>query len=149
MSHRVCIHCRRRKLRKDFSPNKHASAGVDHVCKRCRADARRLNPRPTDMLCIDCRKVRVRRCARCFACQTAHQNIVEANAKPLGPAPTVCGIPIRGGWCQNALQWGVDRIGYTTCWCIVHGEREMPRNVVPPSEPKPQRKHIPHKTEAA
>ena len=118
---RTCTSCKERKYLREFHLDCTRPGGYATRCKACR----RKKKRPAG-ICVDC-DAEVRGVRRCEPCRVKHQRLVMFEAPPQQPGPTVCGIPMRGGWCHEALQFSVDRAGLTVVWCCAHGERVAPR----------------------
>lgn len=120
--------CGERKYLRQFYREPGAKDGHRGVCKTCRCDQRAAGSQRRSRPCIDCGR-KVRHARRCNACRLIQVADIQAALAPSPPNPNVCGLPMQGGHCHEAIIWGVNQFGYLTIYCAAHGERLMPRTL--------------------
>lgn len=125
---KVCRICGESKYLSSFYKEPKARDGHRGICKACRKIQQRGCRERVTHPCMDCGR-KVRRFERCSECRMKHQKLVQDSQAPAPPNPNVCGLPMHGGHCCVAIIWGVNQFGFTTIFCIQHGERLMPRTL--------------------
>lgn len=123
---KVCRLCRTRKSLSVFPPVAWGE-GTGHRCRDCLAKrARGYRSRGGKPCQGEGCTNRTQRNRLCGNCREAKQRKLEALLTQAPLAPTICGLPIRGGRCLHAVTDQVDRQGRGVLWCVVHGERLAP-----------------------
>lgn len=121
LAEKPCTKCHRLQPLTEYHKHPGGRDGRDSRCRTCESQRRKRET--VRHPCVTGCGRTVGRGSRCHACRVAHQHAAEARLTAV--APRICGFPVRGGRCGQALDDGT-LDGRGTVYCAVHGERYAP-----------------------